>query len=812
MNFREKKSAKTVFFSFFYGIIVGETTQTHFAKEKGGLYAKRPKIRERDMRKQGIRINREIEDGVFETILRKKTELFGDEQVVFIIVSDLKHDAFYGSEYFAATDAHALTVDGEGNLIAKVAFADLENAEVRRMYGNARLCGETKDGEKLELLRFTYATAALGDMAAEYMKSIAEGETTAHAIDAADAAFEKAISVCPRCGRKLLHPGAECIGCQSKGKIASKLIVYVKPEVKNLILCLFLSLIATALSMLRPSLTATLVDTVIPNSDTRLLGIVVLLLLGAYILQNLVGIVRSYRLRCTAVNIVTALRNHLYEKAQHLSMRFYDKTSTGSVINRISGDSNTIEQFMVRLSQEVVVQFFTMIGIVVIMFAMNWKLALITLLPIPFIVTGSRIFGKKILPFYRKVWRKWASVTSYLTDTIPAIRVTKAFSNEDRTGGGFAEATGAWAAVEYKSARISTAFPNIVSFFVNCGHLLIWSIGGAWVIFSQQASSNAITFFGGRVTVGTLVAFISYATMFYTPVNFFATFNDSYQNALSSAERILDILDADDEPDAGRGNCPAMVGQIEFKDVSFSFDRTKMTLSHINCTIEPGDVVGIVGTTGAGKSTLVNLLMRFYDEYEGEILVDGNDIRNIDLSYYRSQLGYVQQESIMFRDTVFHNLAFGKPDATVEEVFHAAEIANAHEFIARLPDGYDTMLGERGIGLSGGERQRLSIARTVLMEPQILIFDEATASVDSETESQIQAAIERLIAGRTTLMIAHRLSTLRKANKIIVLDRGKILEMGTPEELLAAKGKYYKLIQIQTMAEKAESEREEERL
>ncbi len=273
---------------------------------------------------------------------------------------------------------------------------------------------------------------------------------------------------------------------------------------------------------------------------------------------------------------------------------------------------------------------------------------------------------------------------------------------------------------------------------------------------------------------------------------------------------MLDVLDAEDEADTGKGNCPAIRGKIEFKNVNFSFDRTKMTLSDINLTIEPGDIVGIVGTTGAGKSTLVNLLMRFYDGYDGEILVDGTDIRKIDLAYYRSQIGYVQQESMMFRDTIFNNIAFSKPDAQVEEVFHAAEVANAHEFIARQPDGYEAMLGERGVGLSGGEKQRLSIARTVLMNPRMLIFDEATASVDSETESQIQGAIESLISGRTTIMIAHRLSTLRKANKIVVLDQGKILEMGTPEELMAAKGKYYKLIQIQTMAEQAEAGRREE--
>lgn len=298
--------------------------------------------------------------------------------------------------------------------------------------------------------------------------------------------------------------------------------------------------------------------------------------------------------------------------------------------------------------------------------------------------------------------------------------------------------------------------------------------------------------------------------MFYTPINFFANLSDSYQNALSSAERVLDILDAEDEADTGKGNCPEIRGRIEFKNVSFSFDRTKMTLSDIDLVIEPGDIVGIVGTTGAGKSTLVNLLMRFYDGYDGEILVDGTDIRKIDLNYYRSQIGYVQQESMMFRDTIFNNIAFSQPDAPIEAVFHAAEVANAHEFIARQPDGYEAMLGERGVGLSGGEKQRLSIARTVLMNPRILIFDEATASVDSETESQIQGAIESLISGRTTIMIAHRLSTLRKANKIVVLDQGRILEAGTPEELLAAKGKYYKLIQIQTMAEQAEADKREE--
>ena len=313
------------------------------------------------------------------------------------------------------------------------------------------------------------------------------------------------------------------------------------------------------------------------------------------------------------------------------------------------------------------------------------------------------------------------------------------------------------------------------------------------------------------VSAGLLVSFISYASMFYNPVNFFAHLSDSYQSALAATERILDILDAETEYNKEDGIKPtALQGRIEFRGVNFSFDKTKKTLSDINLVIEPGDIVGIVGTTGSGKSTLINLLLRYYDHYEGTITVGGVDIRDIDMQYYRSHIGYVQQEPMMFSDTIFNNIAYGVPNATVEEVIHAAEVANAHEFIVRQPDGYDSVLGERGVGLSGGERQRISIARAMLRNPKMLVFDEATASVDSETEHLIQEAIENMISGRTTLMIAHRLSTLAKANKIVVIDNGAVIECGTPQELMELKGKYYRLVQIQSMSDQvAESRRAE---
>jgi len=439
------------------------------------------------------------------------------------------------------------------------------------------------------------------------------------------------------------------------------------------------------------------------------------------------------------------------------------------------------------------------------MLIVNPRLALFSLIPVPFVAIGARIFSKKIAPFYRRIWRRSAAVSNVLTDTIPGIRVIKSFTNEKNATERFESKNEEWCKTDIKAGKILNIYHAVVNTFVNFGSVVIWMLGGMAVL-------NATGFSIGEITAGVLVSFISYASMFYEPINFFANLNDSYQSALSSAERIFDILDAEPEHDFGKGKkLDEMKGSIEFRHVTFSFDKTKKVLENINLKIEPGDIVGIVGTTGSGKSTLINLLLRYYDHYQGRILVDGIDIRKIDMEYYRQQIGFVQQEPMMFHDTIFNNIAYGDTRYTVDDVIHAADIANAHEFIVRQPDGYDSVLGERGVGLSGGERQRLSIARAVLKNPSILVFDEATASVDSETEHLIQDAIERLISGRTTIMIAHRLSTLSKANKIVVVDNGKIIECGTPDELLALKGKYYKLVQIQSMADKVSQQKREER-
>ena len=759
--------------------------------------------------------NREIPKNVQPTVDKMNEE---NEKILFVIVGDLNPSGKYAETALIFTENSVICCDGEPGGERRYFYRDMKDVVARRMYGNATLSAIMPDGKRVIFFRYTYSIASLCDAAALYINHINSGSDRLEELAIMEITFERALSICPKCGRTLLHPGAECIMCRSKLKIVKQLSKYILPQMKTIIFCIILSLLTTAVSLIPPTITGFIVDVVfnggetnIPilrtiagtfgESATRMLFTMIGCLLFTYIFQYGVGIIRSYYMRTAGDKAIAALRNDIYLKAQYLPMKFYDKTSTGSVINRISSDAMTLKNFMLRITQEAVVHAFQLVGIVIIMLTLNPELTLFSLIPVIFIVIATRIFSKKIKPFYVRLWKRSTGVFSTLSDTIPCIKVVKSFTGEKRQAEKFEERNQDWLDMDLKIGKLATAFPQIISFLVTCGSLIIWGIGGTRVIGGEAGYS-----------AGLIVSFISYASMFYNPVTFFANLSDSFQGALASTEKILDILEAEPEHEAELHTVPdKLKGKIEFLHVGFSFDRTKKVLDDVTLTINPGEIVGIVGTTGSGKSTLVNLLMRFYDGYSGEILVDGHNIKNFDLSAYRSQIGYVQQEPMMFSDTIFNNIAYSNPTASVDEVIHAADIANAHGFIARQPDAYDTVLGERGVGVSGGEKQRISIARAVLKSPSILIFDEATAAVDSETEHLIQEAIDRLIEGKTTLMIAHRLSTLKRANRIIVVDNGKVIENGSPEELMAKKGKYYKLVQIQSMAQDAEKMREEER-
>ncbi len=734
-------------------------------------------------------------------VMKKSRLVLGDDNVLFAVGGDLNMAGTFGNSFLVFGRDRLLAFDDfYENGFCEIDFEDISKAKVKRMYGNALFRVKLKSGERKNLVRFSYAATELADAAVLYIDEVREEGYTDRALDAFISTYEKMRSFCPKCGKKLSHPDAPCINCTGKSKMLTKFLVYIKPQSLNLFICIVLSALTTGMALIPTYVTRIMVDEILPNKDVALLVKVLVFLTFLYIVQYIVTGLRQYKLRCASDSIITNLKKDIFAKAQYLPMKFYDKTSTGSVINRVNSDTQTIQAFIMRISQEAIVQFFTMVGIIVIMFALNWQLALLSLCPVPIVVLVARKFRKVVAPKYRRLWRKGTAISTLLADSIPGIRVIKAFSNEESVIKKFSRYCDEWRKEDKSASKYAAIFPTLITFFMTCGSLLIWGVGGKWTIDGS---------FG--VTAGILVSFISYTATFYGPVNFFANLGDSYENAIASAEKILDIIDAEPESDFGDFKDEEPIsGKIEFKNVNFSFDRSKKILSNINLTIEPGDVVGIVGTTGSGKSTLINLLMRYYDDYEGQILVDGKDIKDIDMGYFRSQIGFVQQEPLMFKDSVFNNIAYGCQNVHVEAVLHAAQIANAHGFISKMPDAYDTVLGERGVGLSGGEKQRVSIARAVLKNPGILIFDEATAAVDSETEFLIQGAIERLIRGRTTIMIAHRLSTLRKANKIVVVDKGEIIECGPPDELLKRKGKYYKLVQIQSMSEQLLREKQSE--
>lgn len=738
----------------------------------------------------------------------KKLIGFGtaDEPILFAVCGDISNDAKYGNCVLIATKSHIFSYDFSRDILSeRYSFDQIEDIFTKRMYGNGVMRIVFKDGKKVDAFRYTFTVAALCDATVTYVKDIIKGTSVEEAYGVMEAVYEKMLSVCPKCGRTLSAPGIPCVHCADKKRLIKRFFSYMKPEMPVIVIAIIITVITTLCNLLPPMLTKSLVDDILPNSDYQALTSIVILLISVHVFHYVLFGFRSYMLRSSGNKIIARLRTDVYKKAQFLPMRFYDKTSTGSVINRISGDTTVIQSFMMRCTWELPINAFKLVAPVIVMLSINPLLTLYSLAPVPIVVIGSRIFRKKIAPFYRRIWKRSSAVTSVLTDTIPGIRVVKSFTNEKNSSERFSSCVEDWRVTDTKAGKILSTYPAVVSGLIQLGGIVIWALGGSMVI--DQLSLGT----GATVTIGLLVSFISYATMFYEPVNFFANFSDTVQNAKASIERIMDILDAEPEHDFGKGNKDAdMGGVIEFKNVNFSFDRTKKVLKNINLRIEPGDIVGIVGTTGSGKSTLINLLLRYYDHYEGKITIDGVDIRKIDMEYYRSSIGYVQQEPQMFHDTIYNNICYGNGEFTVDEVINAADVANAHEFIVRQPDGYDSVLGERGVGLSGGERQRISIARAVLRNPKMLVFDEATAAVDSETEHLIQEAIENLISGRTTIMIAHRLSTLAKANKIVVVDNGRIIECGTPEELMAMKGKYYKLVKIQTMAEKAEESRKAE--
>jgi len=531
-----------------------------------------------------------------------------------------------------------------------------------------------------------------------------------------------------------------------------------------------------------------------PDAGAEMMGIITrlaLLALAVYVVRSVLQFLRSYMAHVAGWSVVADVREAIYQHLQRLSLGFYEDKQTGQLMSRTVNDSDLIEQLIAHAVPNVTVSVLTLIGVSSILFSMNWRLALFSMIPIPLIVLAMQGFSKYVRPAFRTRQVKLGELNAVLNDNLSGVREIKAFTREEVEQARVSDHITQYRDSLLRALRLMATFHPIVDFSSALGTVVLIYFGGQLILDQALAIED-------------LVAFFLYLEIFYQPVRTLSQAWESIQEAMAGAERVAELLD--EHPDVTeRLDAVALTGRaqgaIRFHDVSFRYKAGEPVLEHVDLDIAPGMVVALVGPTGVGKTTLVNLIPRFYDVVEGKITLDGHDVQDLTLKSLRQQISIVLQDVFLFHGTVRENILFGRPGASEEEMVEAARVANAQDFIAQLPEGYDTMIGERGVKLSGGQRQRIAIARAVLKDAPILILDEATSSVDTETEFLIQQALERLMVGRTTIVIAHRLSTIRNADLIVVLEGSQIVEQGTHEALMAQDGLYQHLNQVQMAGE-----------
>ncbi|HTU93469.1 MAG TPA: DUF1854 domain-containing protein [Gemmataceae bacterium] len=600
---------------------------------------------------------------------------------------------------------------------------------------------------------------------------------------------------CPGCGLALGFAGDVCPRCINRGAVLSRVWGLLRPYRRGVSAVCALILLGVALELAPPKLQQYLVDHVL-ETDARggragdLLA-ALLAIVGALaatrVLLALVNAVKGSLANRVGTAMTCTLRARMVEKLQTLSVDYYDRYPVGVLMSRVAHDTEALYGLIHQLTGGLLLQTLQLMGVGVMLFTLNAKLALWTLVPMPLVLYGSWFFWRHVYPRYHRYWDSASKQAGALAGMLSGIRVVKAFAQERREFERFQTTSDKLRRSRLEVEGAASTFSAVMQLVFSLGGLIVWFVGGRDVL-------------GGEMSLGGLMAFLAYLAMFYTPLSTLAQLTTWLTSFLTASQRVFELLDT--TPRVAESETPMQLpplgGAIRFDNVTFGYERNHPVLKNFNLRIRRGEMVGIVGRSGSGKTTLVNLICRFYDADAGRITLDGRDVRELPREYLRSQVGVVLQEPFLFRGTVWENLVYGRPGAKTEEALSSAKSANAHDFIMRLPWAYDTQLGERGAGLSGGERQRLSIARCLLYDPRVLILDEATSSVDPESERAIQEALAVLTRGRTTIAIAHRLSTLRNAHRIVVLNRGKLIEEGSHEELMEKDGTYARLVRMQT--------------
>ncbi len=545
--------------------------------------------------------------------------------------------------------------------------------------------------------------------------------------------------------------------------------------------------LATALELVPPYLVKIVIDDVIQSKRPEMLPGVLGALLGSYVLRNLMSSMRVRFNNLLEQKAVHALRMQVFGALQRLSLSYFENRSTGEIMTRVTSDTEHVERIFVDGLEGLLTATLTLVGITIMMFFLNWKLALLSLLPIPILIVCAAWFTRRVHGYYAEMRKSVADLNAYLQDALSGIKETIGFNQH-----------------EYERKRFETLSQAYSQNSLRA--MFLWSWYWPGMVFVGSTGTVLILWYGagevlaGELTVGQLVMFLSYLGLFYTPINEIHSLNHMLQHALAASERVFEILDTkpevEDRPGAVRP-VERMRGGVEYRHVGFGYRKDGTVLSDVNLTVNPGERIALVGPSGAGKTSLLKLLMRFYDVRSGAVLVDGYDVRDLPLDFLRGQIGLVQQEPFLFNGTVRQNIVYSDLSAGLERIEAAARAARAHDFITRLPDGYDSWIGERGVKLSVGQKQRVSIARVLLKDPPIIIFDEATSNIDTETEVKIREALNELTTGRTTFIIAHRLATLHDVDRIIVVERGTIVEEGNHDALMKRGGVYAGLYEAQ---------------
>jgi len=716
----------------------------------------------------------------------KLAELTPSVEPTVAVRADIGPDSRFGEEWLIVAAGRMLSLASEdGTVVVRRDFplSDIAEVKIESLVGSGSLQAVVR-GHPVDMVRFSNALSRDFGVAARLLdKLVKEGELPEHH-------EETEQRYCPKCGRPLLEYSKVCPFCISMSKTTGRLVGFLRPYAWRVVAILALMGATTALLMAPPYLGKRIIDDVLrrPGENdwlllTYFLGIVAAHLAMAGIMA-LHGRLSAY----VAHNVLFDLRARLYQQLQYLSLSYYDRRQTGAVMTRVSHDTGELMHFIVDAVPWTIMSVLTIVAVSARMIFKSFWLTLWILAPIPVLVLATRLLLPRLFTLLHRFFERRSRLSAVLSDSISGIRVVKAFGQEtteiERFGAKSDDLRDAGVTLD---RMWYTVFPAL-GLLSTAGGVLIYYFGGRAVLGDPG------------FTIGDFFEFAALVQLFRRPVEILIRVSHWISHAITSAERIFEIIDS--EPEVGEHpEAVAMErieGRIELRDVTFGYEAHKPVLHGINLTVEPGETIGLAGHSGAGKSTMINLICRLYDVNDGAILIDGVDIRRIRLRDLHDQIGVVLQETFLFSGTIAENIAYGKPGASRIEIIRSAKAANAHDFIVNFPDGYDTQVGERGSRLSGGEKQRIAIARAILNDPRILILDEATSAVDTETERLIQQALGRLTSGRTTVAIAHRLSTLRNADRLLVLDHGKQAELGTHDELMKAKGTYHKLVTMQS--------------